>query len=60
MGEADGSPAVPVEAVIREGDVARDLSLRRGDVLYIPDNPVALENIALLLGVVADAAVVLR
>lgn len=53
---------IPVDLlkVIREGDVARDIPLRRGDVLYVPDNPAALENIALLLGVVADAAIVLR
>lgn len=51
---------VDLHKVIREGDVSRDLSLRRGDVLYIPENPLALENIALLLGIVADALIVLR
>ncbi len=53
---------VPVDLlkIIREGDVSRDLLLRRGDVLYIPENPYALENIAVLLGVAGNIAVLLR
>jgi polysaccharide export outer membrane protein len=46
--------------VIEEGDVARDLLLRRGDILFVPENPVALDNIALLLGVAGNAALLLR
>lgn len=53
---------VPVDLlkILREGDVSRDLLLRRGDVLYIPENPLAFENIAVLLGVAGDIAVLLR
>ena len=57
-----GIQLIPVDLlkVIREGDVARDVALRRGDVLYVPENPIALENIALLLGVAVNASVLLR
>lgn len=53
---------IPIDLwkVIREGDASRDVSLRRGDVLYVPENPMAVENIALLLGVAADAVLLLR
>ena len=59
---AAGIQLIPVDLlkVIREGDVARDVALRRGDVLYVPENPIALENIALLLGVAVNASVLLR
>ncbi len=51
---------VDLAKVIQEGDVARDLPLRRGDILYVPENPFALENIALLLGIAGNAALILR
>jgi len=53
---------IPVDLlkVIREGDVARDVALLRGDLLYVPENPIALENIALFLGVAVNASVLLR
>ncbi len=53
---------VPVDVlkIIRDGDVSRDLLLRRGDLLYVPENPYALENIAVLLGVAGNIAVLLR
>ncbi len=53
---------IPVDLwkVVREGDVSRDVSLQRGDVLYVPENPVAIENVALLLGVTADLVIALR
>ena len=51
---------VDLAKVILEGDVARDLPLRRGDILYVPENPFALENIALLLGIAGNAALILR
>src|SRR2546426_669412 len=59
---AAGIQLIPVDLlkVIREGDIARDAALQRGDVLYIPENPIALENIALLIGVAANVTYVLR
>lgn len=51
---------VDLSKVIQEGDVARDLPLRRGDILYVPENPWALDNIALLLGIAGNAALILR
>lgn len=53
---------IPVDLlkILREGDVSRDLPLRRGDVLYVPENPFSLENIAVLLGVAADVVILLR
>jgi len=57
-----GVQLLPVDLlkVIREGDVARDLALQRGDVLYIPENPIALENIGLLIGIAANVSYLLR
>lgn len=52
--------SVDLAKVLREGDVSRDIPLQRGDVLYIPENLLILENIALLLGVVSDLLIVLR
>lgn len=46
--------------VLRDGDVSRDISLQRGDVVYVPENLLALENIALILGVVVNLAVLGR
>ena len=59
---AAGIKLIPVDLlkVIREGDIARDAALVRGDVLYIPENPIALENIALLIGVAANVSYLLR
>ncbi len=46
--------------ILREGDIARDIALQRGDVLYMPDNPLALENIILVLGGIGDVRSLLR
>ena len=51
---------VDLAKVLQEGDVARDIPLRGGDILYIPENPFALENVALLLGIAGNAALILR
>jgi polysaccharide export outer membrane protein len=51
---------VDLAKVILEGDVARDILLRRGDILYVPENPWALENINVLLGVAGNVAYLLR
>jgi polysaccharide biosynthesis/export protein len=52
--------AIPVDLhkVLLEGDASRDIPLQRGDVLYIPENPVALDNVVLLLAVVGDLATI--
>lgn len=52
--------ALDLRRLLRDGDVAQDVALRRGDVVFVPDNPMALENIALLLGLAADIAFMLR
>lgn len=59
---AAGIQVLPVDLlkVIRDGDVARDLALQRGDVLYVPENPIALENIALLIGIAANVSYLVR
>jgi hypothetical protein len=49
---------VDLHKVLLEGDASRDIPLQRGDVLYIPENPVALDNVALLLAVVGDLATI--
>ncbi|MBM3471173.1 MAG: hypothetical protein FJX73_10360 [Armatimonadetes bacterium] len=46
--------------ILREGDAARDVPLRRGDVIYVPDNPLAFENIVAILGGLADLRTLLR
>lgn len=51
---------VDLAKVILEGDVARDILLRRGDILYVPENPWALDNINVLLGVAGNVAYLLR
>lgn len=51
---------VDLHKILRAGDVARDLLLQRGDVLYVPDNPLALENIVLILTGIADLRSLLR
>lgn len=53
---------IPVDLpkVIREGDVARDVLLQRGDVLYVPENPLSLENILLIFGGLKDLRDVFR
>lgn len=60
----EGPPikVVPVDLakVILDGDIARDIVLRRGDILYVPENPWALDNISLLLGVAGNVAYLLR
>ncbi len=60
----EGPPikVVPVDLakVLLDGDVARDILLRRGDILYVPENPWALDNISVLLGVAGNVAFLLR
>jgi polysaccharide biosynthesis/export protein len=51
---------VDLAKVILEGDVARDILLQRGDILYVPENPWALDNISVLLGVAGNVAFLLR
>jgi hypothetical protein len=51
---------VDLAKVILDGDVARDILLRRGDILYVPENPWALDNINVLLGVAGNVAYLLR
>lgn len=46
--------------VLRQGDISRDIPLQRGDVVYVPENLLALENIALILGVMVNLAVLGR
>jgi protein involved in polysaccharide export with SLBB domain len=59
------SPAVriiPVDLlkIIREGDVTRDIPLQRGDILYVPENPMAVENILIILGGLSTLRDILR
>jgi polysaccharide biosynthesis/export protein len=51
---------VDLAKVILDGDIARDILLRRGDILYVPENPWALDNINVLLGVAGNVAYLLR
>lgn len=51
---------VDLHKILREGDVARDVALQRGDVLYVPDNPLAFENLVLILGGLADLRTLIR
>lgn len=59
---AAGAQVITVDLikVLREGDISRDISLQRGDVVYVPENLLAIENIALILGVVVNLAVLGR